>query len=222
MVMRTICFLLLASQAAVAQYNKPFGSDSVQLDRLINKMDSLSAQTAALSSEYEANEQKARQDHENLIAELPRVSSLDELFVLMKKYPLHDSGKGVRDQILMKFYTLNEANLSSLDPNSAEFRKAKKINETRLAEEHITASDAVHDLFSERESNLNQRRILADHRKQLEHVAEKIIRSSREEMALDTQRETLNEIRELRRDIDDSNQRLINEVNQSEWRLRNQ
>jgi hypothetical protein len=38
---------------------------------------------------------------------------------------------------------------------------------------------------------------------------------------LDNQRNTASEIRQLRKEVQDSNNRLINEVNRAEWRLRN-
>ena len=190
--------LLLCAQIAAGQYARPYSTAPASKDPIIEKIDNLAAQVEALVAEDEARNKQADQDSQNLMRELPRTSSIDDLFSLMRRYPLHDFGEDIQDHITTRFITLNEQRLSSLDSKTAEYFVAMKRNEARLAEEQAVAADNVRKYFAEGERSLAKRRMLLDHWAEWENLGKERINAQRE--ALDNQRQVASEMQRPRQE----------------------
>jgi hypothetical protein len=219
--MRWSVILFLVAEVAVGQYARPYANRPVQRDPLLEKIDSINAQVDALNAELAALDAKKEQDAASMLKELPNVRSLDELFAAAKKYPHYDCGAGLLKEFMAKFYELNRESLSSLDPKSEEFRTMQRQNEAKLTASRVQTSDVSDNCDRESKRILGRIEILLNHSGGLIALGNEQVKADQEAMAIDVQRQTAREIRELRQEVRDSNDRLINEVNQAEWRLRN-
>lgn len=218
--MRWVVFLMLAAEAAVGQYARPYPNRPVQRDPLLDKIDGIGAQVDTLNAELAALTAKKEQDPVGMAKELPNVKSLDELFAAAKKYPYYDFGAGMLKAFMGKFYELNKESLSSLDPKSEEYRTTRRRNEARLTASRVETSEFADKYFSESKRILTRIEILLNHSGGLIDLGNERVKADREAMAIDAQRETAREIRDLRQEVRSSSDRLINEVNRAERRLR--
>lgn len=205
----------------MGQYARPYAQRPVQRDPLIEKIDGINEQVDALNAELAALTAKKEQDPVSMRKELPNVRSLDELFAAAQRYPYYDFGAGMLKAFMTKFYELNKESLSSLDPKSEEYRTTQRRNEARLTASRVETSEVADKYFSESKRILARIEILLNHSGGLINLGNEQVKADREAMAIDAQRQTAREIRDLRQEVRSANDRLINEVNQAEWRLRN-